>query len=71
MINYILLVSRQGIVLPPIPPTFFRARTLKEARVPQRQSQITKMVHHDVSEGQSQNRQGRHPARAREADEDV
>lgn len=29
------------------------------------------MVHHDASEGQGQDRQGRDPARTCEADEDV
>ena len=37
----------------------------------QRQSQTAEMVHDDVLEGQSQDRQRRDPACARKADQDV
>jgi len=44
---------------------------LSENSGSKRQSQVTEMVHHDAPESQSQDRQGRDPARTREADEDV
>ena len=67
MINYILLVSRQG------PDTLFLcpSRIRSEHAGSQRQSQVTEMVHDDVAEGQGQDRKGRDAARACEADEDV
>ena len=53
-------------------PTFvLKERTEKPTTPLQRQSQVTKMVHDDVIEGQSQDREGRDAARAREANEDV
>jgi len=65
MINYILLVSRQGTEAHPT------GLVRSETSGSQRQSQVTEMVHHDAPEGQSQDRQGCNPARTREADEDV
>ena len=71
MINYILLVSRQGTTVYPNLFTSPLSRTRSKKFTSQRKSQVAKMVHDDVSKGQSQDRQGRHPARARQADEDV
>jgi hypothetical protein len=71
MINYILLVSRQGMAVDTTPSAPPRPGIRSEIFTIQRQSQATKMVYDDVPKDQSQDRQGRDPARTREADKDV
>jgi hypothetical protein len=71
MINYILLVSRQGTETRPAVLSRYLSTIQSENSGLQRQSQVTEMVHDDVAESQSQDRQRRDAARACEADEDV
>jgi len=71
MINYILLVSRQGTETRPTISFRYLSRIRSENAGFQRQSQVTEMVHDDVTESQSQDRQGRDAARTCEAVEDV
>ena len=65
MINYMLLVSRQGVLA-------YRTRSagnLTQER--DREGPPLEMVHHDVAEGEGEDRQGRHAARPRAADAHV
>ena len=68
MINYILLVSRQGTETRPTILSRHLSRIRSENAWFQRQGQVTEMVHDDVTESQSQDRQRCDAARTCEAD---
>ena len=66
MINYILLVSRQGGSL-----TFFRCLDRTSERTTCRQSSSGEMVHYYAPKSQGEDREGRYTAGSCAADADV